>query len=417
MGTTKKLNRTSVDVESLCSKFLPGRKKKYANLLFGLIKNRLSEYVESKFNSEGDIEIISHATGLDFEAVKKEFNDFEIVFFLRTVLSIMDADLIDKVAEFADLNERGLIKNPDITTYKTVDDLRSEIYLASLTSSSKYLSDLVIKDHECDEWLVVRPITLHASRKYGSGTKWCTTMTDNDIHFNRYAGTGILIYCINKKTGYRAAAYKDLTGPEVSFWDDEDNRMDSYLMKTPAHIKEVIFKIFDGETKNNTQYMTEKDVERVRELREMEKKKVKAVRTDLDVARTMQEMSERMGHGVLTGMTIGIDVEVPGPNLTEVAFNEEANRVAREMGIDDDMELPFDENGDPQPEDSALRSADGDEEVGETTLTDARGRLALQYVEGLPNLAGTFDITNRELIEHLQDEISRQILDYLSTNR
>ena len=67
------------------------------------------------------------------------------------------------------------IENKDVTSYSSVEDLRSAITLASLKKISKELESQVIKEFEDDTWVCVRPLTFSSSAKYGSGTKWCTT--------------------------------------------------------------------------------------------------------------------------------------------------------------------------------------------------------------------------------------------------
>ena len=58
----------------------------------------------------------------------------------------------------------------------------------------------VYRVFEDDEWLVIRPLTIDASARYGASTKWCTTMIGKD-YFHRYSDRGCLLYNINKKTG------------------------------------------------------------------------------------------------------------------------------------------------------------------------------------------------------------------------
>jgi hypothetical protein len=68
-----------------------------------------------------------------------------------------------------------------------------------------------------------------SSKKYGSNTKWCTTQETNPEYFTKYTAKGVLIYCINKVTGYKVASFYSLdkNDPEFSYWNQKDTRIDS----------------------------------------------------------------------------------------------------------------------------------------------------------------------------------------------
>jgi len=55
--------------------------------------------------------------------------------------------------------------------------------------------------HEDSNFLLVRPLTLEGSNKWGANTKWCTA-SDKGNQFNEYTRRGVLIYLIDK-TGKR----------------------------------------------------------------------------------------------------------------------------------------------------------------------------------------------------------------------
>ena len=101
--------------------------------------------------------------------------------------------------------------------------------VAEMKSEEKELETQVIKIHEDGEWLLIRPLTFKSSCKYGANTKWCTTTEHNQEYYNKYAKRGVLVYCINKKTGYKVAAFYSLdkNEPEFSYWNQKDTRIDS----------------------------------------------------------------------------------------------------------------------------------------------------------------------------------------------
>ena len=82
----------------------------------------------------------------------------------------------------------------------------NQLSLADIKSELKGLENETIKVYEDDVWLLVRPLSYLSSKKYGSNTKWCTTTESNSEYFIKYSSKGVLIYCINKKTGYKVAS-------------------------------------------------------------------------------------------------------------------------------------------------------------------------------------------------------------------
>jgi len=114
----------------------------------------------------------------------------------------------------------------------------------------KELEKQIIKVYEDDEWLSIKPLSLEASMKYGASTKWCTTM-DGGKYFDRYSKWGILIYNINKKTGFKFATFKNLDrdrDQEFSFWNMADTKIDP--LDTPE-IPISLLGIIRNEVNNN----------------------------------------------------------------------------------------------------------------------------------------------------------------------
>lgn len=54
--------------------------------------------------------------------------------------------------------------------------------------------------YEDEKWVVVRPFTIEASRLYGGGTKWCTSIREDKLKslFYGYIETGVLYYILKK---------------------------------------------------------------------------------------------------------------------------------------------------------------------------------------------------------------------------
>ena len=160
--------------------------------------------------------------------------------------------------KFANLNERGLIANNDVTSYKSFNEIEQAISLAEIKLIDKELEKQIIKIHEDDEWLLLKPLSLEASMKYGASTKWCTT-SEGGKYFANYSKWGILIYCLNKKTGYKFASFKNLDRDrdnEFSFWNPADSKIDPLdTMEIPTEILAIIRKEVNTNSVPNTYYM------------------------------------------------------------------------------------------------------------------------------------------------------------------
>jgi proteasome lid subunit RPN8/RPN11 len=152
---------------------------------------------------------------------------------------MLGSDITKDFMNFMDSYEKGYFKGLDITTISSKKELSQLNSLTALNKIGKELAKQVQKDFEDEEWLVVRPFTYESSLKYGYGSKWCTSMESQPEHFFRYSNNGTLIYCLNKKTGDKVAAFYEV-GEGLSFWNAEDNRIDSMFSGLPSHIVDVI---------------------------------------------------------------------------------------------------------------------------------------------------------------------------------
>jgi hypothetical protein len=94
------------------------------------------------------------------------------------------------------------IENKDIyhKKYESIPTLSTVIQIAKQVKEEKTFireehADVLIEN---DNYLLLRPITLKGSMKYGYDTKWCTT-NQNGIHFRNYTNKGYLFYLVSKK--------------------------------------------------------------------------------------------------------------------------------------------------------------------------------------------------------------------------
>jgi hypothetical protein len=206
--------------------------KKYVPLMLRVIQNvedeKSSYRVEEDFNAEIR----------DYYGVSNlpETIDPKVAYVL---LQVIGSDITRDLMNFMDSFEKGYFKGVDITTIKTKKELCQLNGLTALNKIGKELAKQVQKDYEDEEWLIVRPFTYESSVRYGYGSKWCTSMEKSAEHFFRYSNNGTLIYCLNKKTGDKVAAFSEV-GEGLSFWNAEDFRIDSMFSGLPIHIIDVI---------------------------------------------------------------------------------------------------------------------------------------------------------------------------------
>jgi hypothetical protein len=156
-----------------------------------------------------------------------------------------------------------------------------QISIAELKLIDKELEKLVLKLHEDEEWLIIKPLTYESSKKYGAGTRWCTSADNEDYQFYNYTNRGILIYTINKKTGYKVATFKNIDknhGRELSFWDAEDNRVDSLELNLPDEITDIIVTDLRNCQQSNY-YLAPDSVREINDNARGEKKSASLLRT------------------------------------------------------------------------------------------------------------------------------------------
>ena len=168
-----------------------------------------------------------------------------------------DTDLIKTILNFIEATENKQLPGVDVTQVNDISEIHQLISLIKLKNISKKLQKQVLKDYEDNEWLIVRPFTVEASQKYGYGTKWCTASENYHSHFFSYTEDGKLVYCINKIDGKKVAVYYRInqeTGTELSFWNMNDDRIDSMMSELPNSILDLVKNIlFEKDSFTNRQ--------------------------------------------------------------------------------------------------------------------------------------------------------------------
>lgn len=101
----------------------------------------------------------------------------------------------------------------DINQFNSYTQLHSATEDARLKLTKGELKRQSRRLYETDTHLIIEPLSHPSSCFYGSGTRWCTTMRNNDGYYNNYVKTNTLFYFINKKSGKKRAFLTRLGSP------------------------------------------------------------------------------------------------------------------------------------------------------------------------------------------------------------
>jgi len=165
-------------------------------------------------------------------------------------LRIFENDTYNLIHQFKNLDKKKLLGNKDLLTYKDADEIIKDISISAFKEIKKNFEKEIYKEFEDEKWVFVRPLTFEASLKYGAATKWCTTSINEKRYFAKYWHRGILVYAINKESGYKFAIFKDINDDELSFWDASDSRIDSMEIVCENYIYDVIKKVISSKKTN-----------------------------------------------------------------------------------------------------------------------------------------------------------------------
>lgn len=322
----------NLNIVSILEMFSPEGKSKYTETLLRMMKNTPNLKEHSK-----EIKVVLVDKFSFIEKSKLDLmSDIQIMLLYKFIDGFFNMEDLQKYRKFCEYNERNLIEENDLTKYKSFEQMISAMSVAEMKSEEKELETQVIKIHEDSEWLLIRPLTFKSSCKYGANTKWCTTTEHNQEYYNKYAKRGVLIYCINKKTGYKVAAFYSLdkNEPEFSYWNQKDTRIDStdsnLSLELIGFIRDYVK---DPKVKSNISMLTGE-----------------AKKKELGIGRK-SAISERVASAVRRAQE---EIELPEP---------------MEESVMEQPELPFyDQRSDETEEDGPTISYRPEEEQPETTI-------------------------------------------------
>ena len=233
---------------SKTNKFLP----MLTNIVDSSFKNRVGNWREDTIEFIHRIETISPHLKGTFDV-----SDPSLVYSFWALLERIPNNELDSLVDFIELYEKHQIPGVDINQIKTLNEIESVVNLINIKNIGKEFSKQTYVDLDTEKWLVIRPLTYESSLKYGAHTKWCTAAKNNPYQFFRYTKEGVLVYCINKETGYKLAFHMFKDGNkfyDISFWNSIDERIDSLSAEIDFDVYQLIKNIYtSSETKTNLQ--------------------------------------------------------------------------------------------------------------------------------------------------------------------
>ena len=233
----KSLSENNINLYDWFSLFVPEKKSKYVEVFLRTLKKTKNM---DNFADE-QISHLSKEYNVSIDELKS-YPKIQIIMMSIIFGNFFDSEDLKLFQRFCEYNERGLIKQNDLSKYNEFDDIKNAVSIADVVAMNKDMEKQIIVLWEDDTWLVLRPLTFSSSKKYGSNTKWCTTQDNNPDYFNKYSKKGVLIYCINRITGYKVASFYSLQkeDPEFSFWNQKDQRIDSLETELPDFLRKLI---------------------------------------------------------------------------------------------------------------------------------------------------------------------------------
>jgi len=232
---------------SKTNKFLP----MFVNIIDSAFKNRLSSW------GKDDLVEFTRRIEQSMPHLKGTLNDLEpsLIYSYWNMLEKIPNIELDILLDFIEMYEKHQITGVDINKIKTINEVEGIVNLINIKNIGKEFEKQTYVDLDTEKWLVIRPLTYESSVKYGSSTKWCTSAKHNPSQYFRYTDNGVLVYCINKETGYKLAFHmwkENKKFYDISFWDSIDNRIDSLSAEIDFDVYNLIKKMYlSSETKTN----------------------------------------------------------------------------------------------------------------------------------------------------------------------
>jgi hypothetical protein len=335
----KQYPELNISIIDLFLKMDSTKTNKYLPLMCKLLSSRFQ--VNKLWNKRDEESEMNHMKermdhmGLNYNDMSN--NELYSYYCLADYFNHEDMKLL---SSFQKYNERGLIQNKDVTSYQNFEQIMASVGLASLKEDEKELRSQIIREHDDETWLALRPLTFGASSKYGAATKWCTTYQNDKQYFERYWKRGILVYFINKITGLKFAVFKALDGDkELSFWNAADQRVDFLELDIDDYMFPIIKQILKSEETNRDLSSTKIRTQVRKECgRSMEKSLVQEDRYE-EVERPMYEVETPMMEEAIPQINFNMEERRVEPRVVQLRplgreIREEMNNIMEEIGED-----------------------------------------------------------------------------------
>jgi len=225
-------------------KYILGNKtNKYLPFITKEIQRKSQKVFEDDHGMQEEWTNLIESTGLESNvlSVVPEKNRLVAYHLLQNLTYYVDVKMI---LLFEELCESNHIQGVDISNINSSKELEEHINYGMTKKILNQERKLIETVFENDEWFAIRPLTYESSKKYGAGTKWCTSAEQYPSHFYRYNKNGILVYLFNKtnhlKYGIHFSKFQDES--PLSIYDAADNRVDSSLAGIPLETMQSIFK-------------------------------------------------------------------------------------------------------------------------------------------------------------------------------
>ena len=178
------------------------------------------------------------------------------------LIDIMSTNNITNLQVFHDLLERNKIKERDIQKYESFEEIETAIVKYEENNHEDNIHEYtdIYKD---DRWYIVKPLSYYSSKIYGASTKWCTSSRETPKQFYEYSKNGILLYIMDRSTNKKWAVHWTIFNgekEEMSWWDDEDRRVDSIQVDIPFGIMNEVKNHLYQEKEANLKYFSEKSL-------------------------------------------------------------------------------------------------------------------------------------------------------------
>lgn len=166
--------------------------------------------------------------------------------------------VINKMTDIVQRFENCLpyISNKDIYSkdYYDFNNLEDVVYDAENARDEKTFS---MNEHcevieETESYLLIRPLTIRGSLKYGANTKWCTASKKYPTQFENYTNRGLLLYLISKnktigdgvnKVALYSEYHSNPISSSISVYDTYDKLISDVKLIEKGWKMEELFKI------------------------------------------------------------------------------------------------------------------------------------------------------------------------------